>query len=117
MIKVYVPKDSFARALGADEVADAIAVEAAAQKLGIQIVRNGSRGLAWLEPLVEVETAKGRIAFGPVEVSDVKALVKAAFKERGKLSLGLTEELPFLKKQERLTFPGCGIYDPTSNYG
>jgi formate dehydrogenase iron-sulfur subunit len=114
MIKVYVPKDSSARALGADEVADAIKLEAAAQNISVQIIRNGSRGMAWLEPLVEVETAQGRMAFGPVDVTDVKALVKSSFKEGGKLSLGLTEELPFLKKQERLTFARCGITDPTS---
>jgi formate dehydrogenase iron-sulfur subunit len=84
MIKVYVPKDSSARALGADEVADAIKLEAAAQNISVQIIRNGSRGMAWLEPLVEVETAQGRMAFGPVDVTDVKALVKSSFKEGGK---------------------------------
>ena len=114
MIKIYVPKDSSARAMGADDVADAIRAEATAQNVSVQIVRNGSRGMAWLEPLVEVETAKGRIAFGPVEVADVKTLVKSSFREGGKLSLGLTEELPFLKNQERLTFARCGITDPTS---
>ena len=81
MIKIYVPKDSSARAMGADDVADAITAEAAAQNVSVQIIRNGSRGLAWLEPLVEVETAKGRIAFGPVEAADAKALVKSGFKE------------------------------------
>ena len=114
MIKIYVPKDSSARAMGADDVADAITAEAAAQNVSVQIIRNGSRGLAWLEPLVEVETAKGRIAFGPVEAADAKALVKSGFKEPGALCLGLTEELPFLKNQERLTFSRCGITDPTS---
>jgi formate dehydrogenase iron-sulfur subunit len=114
MIKIYVPKDSSARAMGADDVADAIRAEAAALNISVQIIRNGSRGMAWLEPLVEVETAQGRMAFGPVDVTDVKALVKSSFKEGGKLSLGLTEDLPFLKKQERLTFARCGITDPTS---
>jgi formate dehydrogenase iron-sulfur subunit len=116
MIKVYVPKDSSARAIGADDVADAIAAEAAAQKLSVQIIRNGSRGMAWLEPLVEVETPGGRVAYGPVEASDVKSLFKSKFLEGGKhkLALGITQELPFLKNQERLTFSRCGITDPTS---
>ena len=72
MIKVYVPKDSAARAVGADEVADAIVAEAASRKIDVKIIRNGSRGLLWLEPFVEVETPKGRVAFGRVEAGDVK---------------------------------------------
>ncbi len=72
MIKIYVPKDSAARAVGADEVADAIVAEAAARKIDVKIIRNGSRGLLWLEPFVEVETPKGRVAFGGVEAGDVK---------------------------------------------
>ena len=73
MIKIYVPKDSAARAVGADEVADAIVAEAASRKIDVKIIRNGSRGLLWLEPFVEVETPKGRVAFGPVEAGDVKS--------------------------------------------
>ena len=116
MIRIYVPRDSAARAVGADEVVDAIVEEAAAQKISIQIIRNGSRGMMWLEPLVEVETPKGRVAYGPVEADDVKSLFKSKFHEGGKhkLSLGLTEELPYLKNQERLTFARCGITDPLS---
>ncbi|HLA02386.1 MAG TPA: formate dehydrogenase, partial [Aestuariivirga sp.] len=63
MIRIYVPRDSAARAVGADEVADSIAAEAVAQKISIQIIRNGSRGMMWLEPLVEIETPKGRVAY------------------------------------------------------
>jgi len=116
MIRIYVPKDSAARAVGADAVADAIVAEAAARKIEVKIIRNGSRGLLWLEPLVEVETPKGRVAFGPVEASDVKSLFESRFHEGGKhrLSLGLTEELSYLKNQERLTFARCGITDPLS---
>ena len=101
MIKVYVPKDFAARAVGADEVADAIVAEAAARKLDVKIIRNGSRGLLWLEPFVEVETSKGRVAFGPVEAGDVKSLFDCKFHEGGKhkLSLGLTEELPYLRER------------------
>jgi formate dehydrogenase iron-sulfur subunit len=116
MIKIYVPKDSAARAVGADEVADAIKAEAAAKGVDIQIIRTGSRGLHWLEPMVEVETASGRMAYGPVDAADVESLFVAKFYFGGehKLSLGLTEQIPYLKNQERLTFARCGITDPLS---
>ena len=89
MIRIYVPRDSAARAVGADEVADAIVAEAAAQKISVQIIRNGSRGMMWLEPLVEVETPKGRVAYGPVEADDVKSLFNSKFHEGGKHKLAL----------------------------
>ena len=113
---IYVPIDSAALALGADEVASEISLEAKRRGIEIKIVRNGSRGMFWLEPLVEVETSKGRIAYGPVEAKDVKGLFDAGFESGGKhdLCLGLTEEIPYLKKQERLTFARVGIIDPFS---
>jgi formate dehydrogenase iron-sulfur subunit len=115
-VKIFVPRDSTALALGADEVAQAIAAEAKKRGLDIQLVRNGSRGMFWLEPMVEVELDSGRIAYGPVDVSDVAALFDAKFTEGGKhkLALGKTEDIPFLKKQERLTFARIGITDPLS---
>jgi formate dehydrogenase iron-sulfur subunit len=116
MIRVFVPRDSGARALGADEVARAIAAAANARDVPIEVVRNGSRGLYWLEPMVEVETRDGRIAFGPVKPADVKSLFAADFLNGGnhRLSLGFTEAIPYLRNQERLTFARCGITDPLS---
>jgi formate dehydrogenase iron-sulfur subunit len=115
-VLMYVPGDAAAVAVGADDVA--AAVTAAAERSGAQvaIVRNGSRGLHWLEPMVEIATAQGRIAYGPVAVSDATAFVKAAIADAGAhpLRLGKTEEIPFLKKQTRLTFARCGIVDPRS---
>ncbi len=73
MTRVYVPRDSAARSVGADEVAEAIA-----GLPGVEIIRNGSRGLFWLEPLVEVETEAGRIAYGPVTAADVPSLAASA---------------------------------------
>jgi formate dehydrogenase iron-sulfur subunit len=105
-----------ALSVGADAVARAITEQVAARRLDVTVVRNGSRGLFWLEPLVEVETAKGRIAYGPVTADAVPGLFEAGFLE-GKthaLCLGPTEEIPYLKKQERLTFARCGIVDPLS---
>jgi formate dehydrogenase iron-sulfur subunit len=116
MTRVFVPRDSGARALGADDVAHAIVAAAKAAGADVEIVRNGSRGLYWLEPMVEVETAKGRTAYGPVTAGDVRSLFDAGFLNGGKhaLSLGKPEEIPFLRNQERLTFARCGITDPVS---
>ncbi len=113
---IFVPADSAALALGADEVAVAIQDEADRRNIAVTLVRNGSRGLFWLEPMVEVQTPGGRIAYGPVAVEDVQALFDADFERGGQheLCLGFTEELSYLKKQERLTFARVGIIDPLS---
>lgn len=115
-VTVYVPLDAAAIALGADEVAAAIQKEAAARGEDVKIIRNGSRGMVWLEPLVEVVTDAGRVAFGPVAEEDVSSLFDAGFLTGGDhaLNLGLTGEIPFLKRQTRLTFARCGIIDPHS---
>ena len=116
MIKVFVPRDSSALGLGAEEVALAIQAEAEKRQVAIELIRNGSRGLYWLEPLVEVATPQGRIAYGPVTIADVPRLFEAGFHNGGAhpLALGLTEEIPYLKRQERLTFARVGITDPVS---
>lgn len=116
MVTVYVPRDSAALAVGADAVAVAIARQAAQRGVGVQIVRNGSRGLFWLEPLVEVATPQGRVAYGPVEPSDVPALFDAGFLSGGAhaLSQGLTDAIPYLATQQRLTFARMGMTDPLS---
>jgi formate dehydrogenase iron-sulfur subunit len=113
---VYVPRDSAAVSVGADEVAEAIARGAAARGAQVRLVRNGSRGMFWLEPLVEVATPAGRIAYGPVAPGDVAALLDAGLLEGGAhpLRLGPTEDIPYLKNQERLTFARVGITDPLS---
>jgi len=113
---VYVPRDSSALSLGAGIVADAVVAEAARRKIDLRLVRNGSRGMFWLEPMVEVETAHGRVAYGPVAPADVTGLFDCGFLTAGehRLGLGLTEELAYLKRQERLTFARMGIVDPVS---
>jgi formate dehydrogenase iron-sulfur subunit len=115
-VTVYIPCDSSAVSLGAERVAKAIAQEAKNRGVEINLVRNGSRGLYWLEPMVEVATDKGRVAYGAVKTSDVASLFDADFLNGGShsLNLGLTEELPYLKKQQRLTFARVGITDPVS---
>jgi formate dehydrogenase iron-sulfur subunit len=114
--RVYVPGDMCSVALGADEVAGALAIEAAKRSMAIEIVRNGSRGLFPIEPLVEVETAQGRIGYGPVYPEDVPALVAAGLFEGAPHAkcVGRPEELPFFAKQTRLTFARNGVTDPQS---
>jgi formate dehydrogenase iron-sulfur subunit len=115
-ITVYVPGDAAALALGADEVATAIAINAAKNGLKMRIVRNGSRGMFWLEPLVEVDTEQGRIAYGPVAASDVPGLFAANFATGGKhrLRLGDIETVPYLANQQRVTMRRVGVIDPRS---
>ncbi len=112
--RIYVPIDSTALSLGAERVAKAIAAEAAKRGIAIELVRNGSRGAFWLEPLVEVQTPAGRMAYGPVQPKDVAALFDAGFVTGGQhaLSLGLTDDIAYLKNQERLTSARIGITDP-----
>ena len=116
-VTVYVPRDTTALALGADRVATRLERGARARNVDINIVRNGSRGLFYLEPLVEIDTPGGRIAFGPVTPKDVDSLIEAGLFEARQdhpLSLGLTEEIDYLKRQQRLTFSHIGITDPVS---
>ncbi|HKY01481.1 MAG TPA: formate dehydrogenase, partial [Burkholderiales bacterium] len=115
-ITVYVPCDSAAISVGADDVAIRIILEATAQGKGIVMKRNGSRGMLWLEPMVEVQVGKQRIAYGPVTPDDVPSLFAANFLQGGEhvLRVGAPEEHPYLKNQERLTFERVGITEPTS---
>ncbi|MCV6905900.1 MAG: NADH-quinone oxidoreductase subunit NuoF [Achromobacter xylosoxidans] len=115
-ILIYVPRDAAALAMDADAVAAAIELAADERGLAVQVVRNGSRGLLWLEPLVEINTPEGRLAYGPVQPEDVPALFDAGWLTGGAhpLSLGPTEEIPYLKQQERLTFARVGVIDPLS---
>jgi formate dehydrogenase iron-sulfur subunit len=115
-VRIFVPKDAAALALGAERVAKALAGDIVARGIDATIVRNGSRGLHWLEPMIEVDMPQGRIAYGPVKASDVASLLDAGLATGGNhpLCLGKTEELPFLKSQTRLTFARCGIVDPLS---
>jgi formate dehydrogenase iron-sulfur subunit len=115
-VTIYVPRDAAALSLGAEKVAKAVAAEVAARGLDAKIVRNGTRGMVWLEPLVEVDVGGRRIGYGPVKASDVPALFSAGLTEGAahELCLGDVEEIPFLKEQTRLTFARCGITDPLS---
>jgi formate dehydrogenase iron-sulfur subunit len=116
-LRLYVPCDVAALAVGADKVARAMQAELARRGLAAQLVRNGSRGLFWLEPLVEIATAAGRIAYGPVTPADVPAVLDAMLQNAGPhpLRIGDPGGHPFLAAQTRLTFARCGIIDPRSH--
>src|SRR5689334_19381425 len=98
-MRIFVPLDAAALSVGAEAVASAVAAEITARKLDAKLVRNGSRGLLWLEPLLEVETPEGRIGYGPVTASDVKAILAADPKGDHPLKLGLVDAIPYLAKQ------------------
>jgi formate dehydrogenase iron-sulfur subunit len=114
-LRVFIPRDAGAVAVGADEVALAFERAAATRSVMLEIVRTGSRGLYWLEPMVEVATAQGRVAFGPVTDTDVTAVLDAMLADgTHALRLGIADEIPWLKRQTRLTFARCGAVDPRS---
>jgi formate dehydrogenase iron-sulfur subunit len=114
-LRLYIPVDAGALAVGADEVAAAIKAAAARRQVAVDIVRTGSRGLYWLEPMVEAESPAGRVAYGPVAPADAQGLLTALLADGAHtLRLGPTEDIPWLKRQTRLTFARCGIVDPRS---
>jgi formate dehydrogenase iron-sulfur subunit len=115
-VKIFIPKDSAARSVGADDVARAIESEANQRKISLDIVRTGSRGALWLEPLVEVEIDGLRLAYGPVEPEIVASLFDSQFYfgAQHPLFLGLTDEIDWLKRQDRFTFARVGVVDPNS---
>jgi formate dehydrogenase iron-sulfur subunit len=114
-LRIFVPRDAGAIAVGADDVAQALETAAAARGLAVDLVRTGSRGLYWLEPMVEVATPAGRIAFGPVTATEAASVLEAMIADGPHpLRHGLAEEIPWLKRQTRLTFARCGVIDPRS---
>jgi formate dehydrogenase iron-sulfur subunit len=114
-VRLFIPRDAGALAVGADEVTAAIEQAARSRDLALEIVRTGSRGLYWLEPMVEAQSPAGRIAYGPVTSGDAAGLLDAAVTGGPHpLHLGLADDIPWLKRQTRLTFARCGIVDPHS---
>src|ERR1700722_7926637 len=114
-MRIYVSRDAGAVAVGADEVAAALEQTATKRGKAIEIIRTGSRGLYWMEPMIEVATPNGRVAFGPVAESDVASVLDAmAADGPHALRLGIADEIPWLERQPRLTFARCGVIDPRS---
>ena len=113
---VYVPRDAAALSVGAEEIAKRVEDEARERGISVELVRNGSRGALWLEPLVEVSTANGRVGYGPVAPEDVTSLFDAGFLEGAhhQLSLGVVNDHEWFAKQDRLTFARVGVVNPLS---
>jgi formate dehydrogenase iron-sulfur subunit len=111
-MKIWLPRDAAALALGAGDVAETLLAEAGARGIDLTLVRNGSRGMIWLEPLLEIDTPDGRIGFGPVTPADVAMILDAP--DSHPKALGLVEALPWMARQTRLTFARCGVIDPLS---
>ena len=107
-MKIYIPRDAAALALGAEAVVHAVQAAADAQGITVQIIRNGSRGMVWLEPLVEVERNGVRHAYGPVTAADAAAILDGTSTK----ALGPTDDLAWMKRQTRLTFARVGVIDP-----
>jgi formate dehydrogenase iron-sulfur subunit len=108
-MKIYLSQDAAAKALGSEDIAAALRAQAAARGIALELVRTGSRGMIWLEPMAEIDRGQGREAFGPLTLADVPALLDGSLP-----SLGLVAEIPFFKRQTRLTFARCGVIDPLS---
>ncbi|PCJ41477.1 MAG: formate dehydrogenase [SAR86 cluster bacterium] len=110
MTKIYLPRETTALSLHVEEVILAIRKEATKHDLELQIIRNGSRGAAWLEPLLEIEYEGKRIAYGPIRAADINSLFKADFLHAGEheLKLGAIDDIPWFKQQQRLTFKRSG---------
>src|SRR3984957_217446 len=114
-LRIFVSRDAGAIAVGADEVALALEQAAGSRGADIEIIRTGSRGLYWLEPMIDVATPKGRVAFGPVTEADAASVLEAMTSDSAHpLRLGIADEIPWLKRQTRLTFARCGVIDPRS---
>jgi formate dehydrogenase iron-sulfur subunit len=114
-MRFFIPGDAAACAVGADAVAAELARLVEARGLNARIVRNGSRGMFEMEPLLEVETPQGRHGYARLSAADVGPVLDAIVDGTDHSSaVGLVEEIPFLKRQTRLTFARCGITDPQS---
>ena len=106
LIKIFIARETTALSLGANEIADAIVAQAASRGVAIEVVRCGSRGACWLEPLVEVVTPGGRVAFGPIAATDVTGLFEAGY-EKGRyhpLRHGSPEDYDRFSGQNLSTF-------------
>jgi formate dehydrogenase iron-sulfur subunit len=118
--KWYLSGDSSAIALGADRLAKQLL----AADTSLNLIRNSSRALFWLEPLLEVElpTQSGlrRIGFGPLNKATLTALLAEGLLDihadhallKHPLCLGHLNEHTFLKTQQRVVFKRLGLHAP-----
>ena len=114
-LRLYLPADAAALAVGAESVAQALAAAAQARGVTLDLIRTGTRGMVWLEPLLEAEGPQTRIGFGPMLPSDAASVLAAILDGTDHpKALGAVAAIPFLREQTRLVFARCGITDPLS---
>lgn len=115
-IQVFIPKDTTACALGADQLSHELAALADSQGVDLLITRNGSRGAFWLEPLVEVESEAGRVGFANIKSEQLPSLLACMQNDLTEhpACVGLIDALPWFAQQQRLTFSRAGVIDPVS---
>ena len=120
MIDIFIPQDTTSLALGSDQVASLLMELSNDRGLDVNLTRNGSRGMFWLEPLLEVEFEDDRVGFGPVTLADVPSIIDILEDSQDDfnnithpLFLGRIESIEYLAKQQRLTFKRSGLCDPT----
>ncbi|WP_432476477.1 NADH-ubiquinone oxidoreductase-F iron-sulfur binding region domain-containing protein [Nocardioides sp. GXQ0305] len=101
MTTVWVPADAAAVSVGADEVADALTAA------GATVRRNGSRGMLWAEPLVEVETDEGRVGYANVTPEAAAGVLDGEGE-----CLGVVDDHAWLAGQRRVSFARVGVIDP-----
>ncbi|HQD69363.1 MAG TPA: formate dehydrogenase, partial [Ornithinibacter sp.] len=106
MSTAWVSCDSAAVAAGADAVAEAIAAA------GITVRRHGSRGMLWLEPLVELETEGGRVGYGNITEAEVGPLLDGALDDTDRC-IGPVDDHPWMARQHRVSFARVGVIEPT----
>jgi formate dehydrogenase iron-sulfur subunit len=111
--RVFVPNDTSACSLGADAVAAAVQAAIDAHGIDARMVRNGSRGGYAFEPLVEIDTPRGRIGFARVEPKQAAALFAHGLPGIDHPAcIGRVDDVAFFRNQQRLTFARAGIIDP-----
>ena len=110
--KFYISKDALSESLGSNEVAKKLE----SHQQDSELIRTGSRGMFWLEPLLEIDTKIGRVGFGPITENDVDDIIKLNESDlkNHKNYLGVIDDIPFLANQNRLTFKRVGLIDPLS---
>ena len=113
MTQFYIPVDSTAISVGADSVARTLQQQLENRQIDTEVKRISSRGLFWLEPLLEIDTPAGRMAYGPVTTDDVDSVLEACLTDGNHdLQVGLIEQHPYLVNQQRLCFSRLGQHHP-----
>ena len=110
MIDVFVPQDTTALALGSDGIASLLTQLSKSRGLDLNLTRNGSRGMFWLEPLLEVDLEGIRVGFGPMTLSDVPSVLIALESNTNEVSdinhplfLGPVENIEYFRTAGRIS--------------